>query len=195
MIKPQRDFIIETIMAQDEENCSFLKDVAWKDLQIIVEQMICRDSRSIVPRMSATSDIIGGGFMGLTKALTKWSECQESPKKESWHGRCSKQAAKAYARRKKVSQKSFDMLASMPVGFTRGDENSSETSSTSTHFKRKKSKKNDVDHRPVTRSLTSSDSSGLLRIEGGPSCVEQVLATNEGQTVEEPVTQLTAILQ
>jgi hypothetical protein len=43
MMKSQRDFIIETIMAQDEEKCSFLKDVAWKDLQIIVEQIICRD--------------------------------------------------------------------------------------------------------------------------------------------------------
>jgi hypothetical protein len=30
MIKPQRDFIIETIMAQNEEACPFLKDVAWK---------------------------------------------------------------------------------------------------------------------------------------------------------------------
>jgi hypothetical protein len=68
----------------------------------------------------------------------------------------------------------------MPVGFTRGDENSSETSSTSTHFKKKKSKKNDVDHHPVTCSLTSSGLSGLLRIEGRPSHVEQVLATNEG---------------
>jgi hypothetical protein len=51
-------------------------------------------------------------------------------------------------------------------------------SSTSTHLKREKSKKNDVDHRPVTSSLTSS--SGLLYIESGPSHVEQVLATNEG---------------
>jgi hypothetical protein len=96
----------------------------------------------------------------------------------------------------------------MPIGFTQGDENSSETSSTSTHFKRKKSKKNDVDHHPVTRSLTSSGnvsifigsyyplysdftcpknelwdaagSSGLLHMEGRPSRVEQVLATNEG---------------
>jgi hypothetical protein len=111
----------------------------------------------------------------------------------------------------------------MPVGFTGGDENSSETSSTSTHFKRKKSKKNDVDHCLVTRSLTSSGnesifirsynplysdftrpenelwdvagSRGLLRIEGEPSHVEQVLPTNEGQTVEEYMAQLTAILQ
>jgi hypothetical protein len=51
MIRLQRDFIIETIMAQNEENCPFLKDVAWKDLQTIIEQMICRDSRSIIPRM------------------------------------------------------------------------------------------------------------------------------------------------
>jgi hypothetical protein len=71
MIKPQRDFIIETIMAQDEEKCSFLKDVAWKDLQIIVEQMICRDLRSIIPRMSTSSDITSGGFMGRIEALTE----------------------------------------------------------------------------------------------------------------------------
>jgi hypothetical protein len=223
MIKPQQDFIIETIMAQYEENCSFLKDVAWKDLQIIVKQMICRDSRSMIPQMSTSSDIISGGFMGRTEAFTKWSECKESPKKESRHGRCAKQAAKAYARRKRASQKSFEVLASMPVGFTGGDENSSETSSTSTHFKRKKSKKNDVYHHPVTRSLTSSGNesifigsynllysnfthpenelwdaaglSGFLHIEGGPSRVEQVLATNEVQTVEEQMAQLTAVLQ
>jgi hypothetical protein len=111
----------------------------------------------------------------------------------------------------------------MPVGFTGGDENSSESSSTSTHFKMKKSKKNDVNHRHVTRSLTSSgnesifigsynplysgftrhenelwdaaSSSGLLHIEGRPSHVEQVLATNEGQMVEEQMAQLTAVLQ
>jgi hypothetical protein len=50
----------------------------------------------------------------------------------------------------------------MPVGFTGGDENSSETSSISTHFKRKKSKKNDVDHRPVTRSITSSGNESIF---------------------------------
>jgi hypothetical protein len=149
-------------MAQDEEKCSFLKDVAWKDLQIIVEQMIYRDSRSIIPWMSTSSDIIGGGFMGRMKALTEWSECKESPKKESRHERHAKQAAKAYARRKRASQKSFEVLASMPVGFTGGDENSSETSSTSTHFKRKKSKKNDVDHRCVTCSLTSSSNESIF---------------------------------
>jgi hypothetical protein len=69
MIKPQRDFIIETIMAQDEEHCSFLKDVAWKDLQIIVEQMICRDSMLMIPQVSTSSDIIIGGFMGRTEAF------------------------------------------------------------------------------------------------------------------------------
>jgi hypothetical protein len=110
--------------------------------------------------------------------LAEWLECQESPKLESRRERCAKQAAKAHARRKKALQKKFEVLASMPVGFTGGDENSSETSSTSTHLKREKSKKNDVDHRPVTSSLTSS--SGLLYIESGPSHVEQVLATNEG---------------
>jgi hypothetical protein len=69
MIKPQRDFIIETIMAQDEEHCSFLKDVAWKDLQIIVEQMICRDSMLMIPQVSTSSDIIIGGFVGRTEAF------------------------------------------------------------------------------------------------------------------------------
>jgi hypothetical protein len=184
MIKPQRDFTIETIMAQNEENCCFLKDVAWKDLQIIVEQMICRDLKSMIPRVSTSSDIISGGFVGRMQALAEWSKCQESPKKDPWHERRAKQATKACARRK-ASQKLFEVLASMPVGFTGGDENFSETSSTSTHFKRKKSKKNDVDHHHVTRSLTSSGSSGLLHIEGGLSHVEQVLSTNEGHTVEE----------
>jgi hypothetical protein len=37
--------------------------------------------------------------------------------------------------------------------------------------------------------------SGFLHIEGGPSRVEQVLATNEVQTVEEQMAQLTAVLQ
>jgi hypothetical protein len=111
----------------------------------------------------------------------------------------------------------------MPVGFIEGDENSSESSSTSTHFKMKKSKKNDVNHRLVTRSLTclgnesifigsynplysgftrhenelwdAVGSSGLLRIEGKPGHAEQVLATNEGQMVEEQMAQLTAVLQ
>jgi hypothetical protein len=86
MIKPERDFIIETIMSQDEENCSFLKDVAWKNHQISVEQMICRDSRSIIPWTSTSSDIIGEEFMGRIEALTEWLECQESSKKESRHG-------------------------------------------------------------------------------------------------------------
>jgi hypothetical protein len=141
MIKSQRDFIIETIMAQNEENCPFLKDVAWKYLQTIVEQMICKDLRSMISRVSTSRDIISGGFTGQTEALAEWSECKESPKKEPRHGRHAKQATKVYARRKKASQKSFEVLASMPIGFTGGDENSSETSSTSTHFKRKKSKK------------------------------------------------------
>jgi hypothetical protein len=100
--------------------------------------------------------------VGRTEALAEWSECQESPKKESRHEQRSKQAAKAYVRRKKASKKSFEVLASMPVGFTRGDENSSETSSTSTHFKRKKSKKNDVDHRPMTHGLTSSSNESIF---------------------------------
>jgi hypothetical protein len=223
MIKPQRDFIIETIMAQNEETCPFLKDVAWKGLQTIIKQMICRDSRSIIARVSTLSDIISGGFVGQTEALAEWSECQESPKKESRHEWHAKQAAKAHARREKASWKLFEVLASMPVGFTGGDENPSETSSTSIHFKRKKSKKNDVDHRPVTLNLTSSDnesifigsynpmysdfarpenelwdvagSSGLLHIEGRPSHVEQVLATNEGQIVEEQMAWVATILQ
>jgi hypothetical protein len=217
MIKPQRGFIIETIMAQNEETCPFLKNVAWKDLQTIIEQMICRDSRSMIPRVSTSRDIISGGFTGQMEDL---AECKESPKKQFRH---EQRAKKAYAGTKKASQKSFKVLASMPVGFTGGDENSSKISSTSTHFKRKKSKKNDVDHRPVTRSLTSLGnesifirssnppysvfvrpenelwdavgSSGLLCIEGGPSHVEQLLATNEGQTVQEQMAQLTAILQ
>jgi recombinational DNA repair ATPase RecF len=37
--------------------------------------------------------------------------------------------------------------------------------------------------------------SGFLHIEGGPSRVEQVLATNDVQTVEEQMAQLTAVLQ
>jgi chromosome segregation ATPase len=41
----------------------------------------------------------------------------------------------------------------------------------------------------------AAGSSGLLHVEGGPSHVEEVLATNEGQTIEEQMAQLTAILQ
>jgi hypothetical protein len=62
-------------MAQNEETCPFLKDVEWKDLQTIVERMICRDSRSIIPRLPTLSDIISGGFMGQMEALAEWLEC------------------------------------------------------------------------------------------------------------------------
>jgi hypothetical protein len=49
--------------------------------------------------------------------------------------------------------------------------------------------------RPENELWVAAGSSGLLRIEGGPSRVEQVLATNEGQTIEEQMAQLIAIVQ
>ena len=53
--------------------------------------------------------------------------------------------------RKRAPSNSFEVLNCFPVGVTEAAENSSEASSTSVHFKRKKAKQNVVPgHRPVT---------------------------------------------
>ena len=92
----------------------------------------------------------------------------------------------------------------MPVSVEETTYNTSDTSSASTHFKRKKPRKQiSVGHRPVTRSLTNSgsadpnplngedpqapseDDSQPPHSESEPSSAEQVLATNQGQSIEE----------
>ena len=133
----------------------------------------------------------------------------------------------------------------MPVSVEEAAYNTSDTSSVSTHFKRKKPRKQiPVGHRPVTRSLTSSgnsrnntiyvgsynplfddhsnfenellDTAGSADLnplngedpqassgngspssysESEPSSAEQVLATNQGQSVEEQMNQMMAALQ
>jgi len=136
---------------------------------------------------------------------------------------------------KRASSNRFEVFSSMPVSVEEKACNTSDTSSASAHFKRKKPRKQiPVGHRPVTRSLTSSgnsrnntiyvgsynplfddhsnfenellDTAGSADLnplngedpqassgngspssysESEPSSAEQVLATNQGQSVEE----------
>ncbi|KAG2589915.1 hypothetical protein PVAP13_5NG333200 [Panicum virgatum] len=59
--------------------------------------------------------------------------------------------------RKRASNNRFEAFSSMPVGITEVACSTSDASSTSTHFKRKKPRKQiSLGHRPVTRSKTSS---------------------------------------
>jgi hypothetical protein len=150
---------------------------------------------------------------------------------------------------KRALSNRFEVLSSMPVSVEEEGCNTSDASSTSAHFKRKKPRKQvPMGHRPVTRSLTNSgnsennmiyvgsynplfddhsnfenksldvaDSTNLnpssgedpqtatdddLRSphsEGEPSeserDAEQVLTTNQGQSVEEQMNQMMAALQ
>uniref|UniRef100_J3MCF1 Uncharacterized protein n=1 Tax=Oryza brachyantha TaxID=4533 RepID=J3MCF1_ORYBR len=62
--------------------------------------------------------------------------------------------------RRRSSSGAFEVLASMPVGVTVPANSTGDESSTSTHFKRKKARKNVVPgHRPMTRSFRNSDAS------------------------------------
>jgi len=95
----------------------------------------------------------------------------------------------------------------MPVGITEKYSDASQSSSASTHFKRKKPRKQiPSGHRPITRSLSgcrSDDSNAIsnddlcspLNNQVGPSCVEQVLAANDGHSVDQQMAQLMATLQ
>ena len=146
---------------------------------------------------------------------------------------------------KRASSNRFEVFSSMPVSVEEKACNTSDTSSASAHFKRKKPRKQiPVGHRPVTRSLTSSgnsrnntiyvgsynplfddhsnfenellDTAGSADLnplngedpqassgngspssysESEPSSAEQVLATNQGQSVEEQMNQMMAALQ
>ena len=59
--------------------------------------------------------------------------------------------------RKRTSTNQFEVLSSMPVEITEADNNTSEASSVSTHFRRKKPRKQvPLAHRPVTRGLSNS---------------------------------------
>ncbi|XBI73253.1 hypothetical protein VPH35_067036 [Triticum aestivum] len=120
--------------------------------------------------------------------------------------------------RKKVSGNSFEVFNAMPVGVKGVTDNSSETSSVSIHFKRKKARKTVVEGpRRMTRSQKGSDHEELGSSNGGshnplldrtpcPSendtelhhgaeHTEQVLAANETRPVEEQLANLTAALQ
>ncbi|KAK1614458.1 hypothetical protein QYE76_019975 [Lolium multiflorum] len=124
--------------------------------------------------------------------------------------------------RNRVSSNSFEVFNSLPIG-VRVLTDTSETSSASTHFKRKKARKTVVEGpRRKTRSQKSSDNEDLRSSDGGsynplsdgtpcPSeserephmdqpCghmghSEQVLVTNEARSVEEQLATLTAALQ
>ncbi|XP_024311258.1 uncharacterized protein LOC112269245 [Brachypodium distachyon] len=125
---------------------------------------------------------------------------------------------------KRASNNMFEVFNALPVGITEAADDSSETSSTTIHFKRKRPRKEIVPgHRPVTRSLKNSSneeedsacsgSYNLLRKDSPPTtdsepdarekephdfdprCVEQVLAANETLSTEEKLAQLTAALQ
>ncbi|TVU51241.1 hypothetical protein EJB05_02652, partial [Eragrostis curvula] len=277
MVKSQREFIVETILAQHEKNRRNLRKVAHEALQVSLEKTICQDLRSLLPGVSPSDDTIGGKIMRRAEALAKQPEYHEFVKKDPRREKYAKQAANIRAKRDEYklremalpvssmcsriegpnipstsqvvvtpeseksdmtpilapwptkmrnSSKSFQIFSSMPVGITDMGGTSSETSSTSTHFKRKKSR-HDVDHRPVTRSQTNSgnmennlmfvgsynplyndlhgpenellDTAGSSdvppRLEGEPSQVEQVLATNDGRSVDEQMDHLTATLQ
>ena len=102
----------------------------------------------------------------------------------------------------------------MPVSVEEAACNTSDTSSASTHFKRKKPRKQiPMGLRPVTISLTNSGSADPNPLNGEdpqassgngspsphsesePGDAEQVLATNEGQSVEEQMNRMMAVLQ
>ena len=102
----------------------------------------------------------------------------------------------------------------MPVSVEEVAYNTSDTSSASTHFKRKMPHKQiPVGHRPVTRSLTnfgsanpnplngedpqasSEDGSPSPHSESEPGDAEQVLATTKGQSIEEQMNRMMAALQ
>ena len=120
--------------------------------------------------------------------------------------------------RKKVSGNSFEVFNAMPVGVKAVTDNSSETSSASTHFKRKKARKTIVEGpRRMTRSQKGSDyeelgssnggsynplsystpcpSENEIELHHGAGHTEQVLATNETRSIEEQLANLTAALQ
>jgi hypothetical protein len=125
--------------------------------------------------------------------------------------------------RKRDQRNSFEVFNVLPIGVTEATDSNSETSSTSVHFKRKKSKKNIVPgHRPVTRSQIDSSNEenysdhaeshkplrdGSEHSENelkaheeqqpdvGTIRVEQVLVANAERSVEEQLAQLTAALQ
>jgi len=146
---------------------------------------------------------------------------------------------------KRASSNHFEVFSSMPVSVEEATCNTSDTSSASTHFKRKKPRKQIlVGHRPVTQSLTNSsnsrnntiyvgsynplfddysnienelldtagsadlnplngedpqasseDGSPSPHSESEPGDVEQVLATNEGQSVVEQMNRMMDALQ
>ena len=120
--------------------------------------------------------------------------------------------------RKKVSGNSFEVFNAMLVGVKAVTDNSSETSSASTHFKRKKARKTIVEGpRRMTRSQKGSDyeelgssnggsynplsdstpcpSENEIELHHGAEHTEQVLATNEARSVEEQLANLMAALQ
>lgn len=124
--------------------------------------------------------------------------------------------------RKRASSGAFEVLSSMPVGITKAVDSTSDASSASVHFKRKKARKIVVPgHRLVTRSVSSFDNEEHVSLsysrpdktlrststsseneisksnprEPPETQVEQVLATNETRSAEERLAQLTAALQ
>ena len=120
---------------------------------------------------------------------------------------------------KRVASNRFEVFSSMLVSIEEaGSEevacNTSDTSSTSTHFKRNKPRKQILmGHHPLTQSQTNSGSadpnppngedpqassdddsrSSQSKSEHGEA--EQVLATNEGQSIEEQMNQMMVALQ
>jgi hypothetical protein len=107
----------------------------------------------------------------------------------------------------RTSSNPFEVLSAMTIGNTEKSSVASQSSSASTHFKRKKSRKQiPSGHRPITWSLSgccSYDSNAIsndnlcspLSNEDGPSRVEQVLATNDEHSVEQRMVQLVATFQ
>ena len=112
-----------------------------------------------------------------------------------------------FSTQKRTSSNPFEVLFAMPVGITEKYSDASQSSSASAHFKRKKPRKQiPSGHRPITRSLSgcrSDDSNAIsnddfcspLNNEDGPSRVEQVLAANDGHSVDQQMAQLMATLQ
>ena len=120
--------------------------------------------------------------------------------------------------RKQTKNKSFEVFQAMPVGVRAASDKTSETSSTSTHFKRKKARKTVIEGpRRSTRSQKGSDyeelgsscggsynplsdstpcpSENEIELHHGAEHTEQVLAANETRSVEEQLANLTAALQ
>ncbi|TVU40415.1 hypothetical protein EJB05_13879, partial [Eragrostis curvula] len=187
MVKSQREFIVETILAQHEKNHRDLRKAAHQALQVSLENTICQDLRSLLPGVSPSDDTIGGEIMRRAEALAKRPEYQEFVNKNPRREIYAKQAANVRAKRDEYKLREMALPVSSMCSRIEGP-NVPSTRSYNPLY--------DDPHGPENELLDTADSSDVPpRLEGEPSQVEQVLATNDGRSVDEQMTHLTATLQ